>query len=188
MENKLMENIEKYIEPRTFEIPFYLGEEEFTVIVSDDVSTEALLTTVELITSAIESDNFENYCWFEIFIAYSVMALFTNIPIPTNEDGTPDYMKCYKICTGMGLIDNICARNANIEDYIALIEKNVWRRLEYKKTVRANESLMFLCDKAYDMLEGLDEIMSKVKDVDIESIGSQLGELTGLVGVRSAEK
>lgn len=165
MNDTLMEKINKYIEPETVELIFGEGSDSFVVKINSEVSSGMMSAIIERIAMMVKWNGF-TYDLFDILLAYYVISLFTDIPIPTKKDKDEktieDYEKCYTICTSMNLIDEICHASPTIAAYIEFIEKNVWRKLEYYKTVEANEKLMALSDKAYGLLDTLEDAFDNV--------------------------
>lgn len=176
MKNTLLNKIENHIKPKTVDVKF--EDTDIVIEVTDYVSTGELSAAVETISDMVRLNDY-TYELIDILMGYYVISLFTNIPIPTTGDGDEemeDYQKCYDICMRLNLIDALCETSDNITESIAFIEKNVWRRLEYTKAMKANESLMLLCDKAYEMLENLDGLLGGV-DIDmLNQIADQLGD------------
>lgn len=179
MTNTLLTQIEKYIEPKTIEIEF--EDAGFVIEATDYIAPGQLSAAIDAISTMVRINDY-TYELIDILMGYYAISLFTNIPIPTTIDEAGDevdnYEKCYDICMRLGLIEALCEASSNIAEAIAYIEKNVWRKIEYTKTIKANESLMLLCDKAYEMLENLDGVLGGV-DIDmLNNIAEQLQETT----------
>lgn len=179
MKDTLLKNIEKYIEPKTITLSFNDGE--FKVTVTDYVAPGILAAAIENIETMVRINDY-SYELFDILMGYYTVTLFTDIPVPQRkgEDGemVDDYEKCFDICTRLNLTDMLACESDSIAYSLAFIEKNVWRRLEYCKTMESNSALMLLCDKAYEMLENLDGLMGKFDIDNLNKIADTLGDFT----------
>lgn len=179
MNNTLIEQIDKYIKPENFEVS--VDDGDFFITVTTDVSPSILSDVIDRIVSLIKWNDFK-YELFDVLMAYYVISLFTDIPIPmkVDENGKEiaDYEKCYRISCALNLTNLLCENSIIILNYIELIETNVWRKLDYLKTLQSNEALMTLCDKAYDVLSNMDALFENV-DIDyLNSITQELGNVT----------
>lgn len=187
---KVMEQIDKYIEGEELVLTFTSQNDAFHVKANDYVDVETLCAVVDEIALKIKLNDFD-YSLYDVALAYFVIDLFTDIPIPMVGEGesqSPDYAKCYAMYTRMGLLDELCAVSNNIENSIAFIEKNVWRKLEYYKTMESNSALTMVCGKLYDILDGVENIVDKVADVDIKALAAELDEVSNQLAVEAAKK
>lgn len=186
MKNK-MELIEKYIEKENVVLTFGSDDDAFDVEVNDYVDVSTLIAVVDEIVRLIQSNDFD-YSLFDVGLAYFIIDLFTDIPIPMREQGDfPDYEKCYDICSRMNLIDEVCAASGNAEDAISYIEKNVWRKLEYYKAMEANRALTMVCGKLYDVLDRVGTIVDQVADVDLQALADELNEVSGKIAAEAGQ-
>lgn len=179
----LMEKIDEYIKDNTCTLTFGDGSDEFAIQVNDYVDADTLAAVVDDIAFNVRNSEFDYYL-FDILMAYHVISLFTDIPIPaikTEESETQDYTKCYDICARLNLINELCSASGNIEEYIEFIEKNVWRKLEYYKELAANDALMMVCGKAYELLDELEGIVEQATDVDLQTVMSELKDASAQV-------
>lgn len=181
----LMEKIDEYIKDDTCTLTFGNGSDEFAIQVNDYVDADTLAAVVDDIAFNVRNSEFDYYL-FDILMAYHVISLFTDIPIPTikteeSETQTQDYTKCYDICTRLNLINELCSVSDDIEEYIEFIEKNVWRKLEYYKELAANDALMMVCGKAYELLDELEGIVEQATDVDLQTVMSELKDASAQV-------
>lgn len=183
MEKTLMQHIEEYIKPENIELKFNDGSDTFIVNINESVDPGVMSSAIENIVHMVTYNDYA-YELFDILMAYYIIDLFTDIPIPSikDEDGesAPDYARCYEICIGLNLINELCNASPIISDYVEFIEKNVWRRLEYKKSVKTNEALTLLYDKAYELLDDVENMMAKTKDVDLNAIANEIGKISEL--------
>lgn len=184
MENK-MELIEKYIEAKEQVLSFGSGENAFDVMVNDHVSVDTLSAAANEIARMVAENDFD-YSLLDIAMSYFIIDLFTDIPIPMAGDSS-DYVKCHDICCRMNLVDELCAVSANIENSIAYLEKNVWRKLEYLKTIEANSALTMVCGKLYDVLDSVENIVDKVAEVDMQALMEELNEVTGQLAAETTQ-
>lgn len=179
MKNTLLENIEKYIEPKTIILSYNDGE--FEVTATDYVAPGVLATAIENIETMVRINDY-SYEIFDILMGYYTVALFTDIPVPQikGDDGemVDDYEKCFDMCTRLNLTDMLASESDSIAYSLAFIEKNVWRRLDYRKVMESNSSLMLLCDKAYEMLDNLDGLLGKFDIDNLNEIADTLGDFT----------
>lgn len=179
----LLGKIETYIKDTTTTLNFGDKSNGFTLTVTDYVDADTLASIVDDIVLKVKISDFDYYL-FDILMSYYAISLFTDIPVPTiktDETEVPDYTKCYDICTRLNLVDALCDASEPIADYISFIETNVWRKLEYYKGMAANEALSMVCGKVYDLLDGLEDMVEKTRDVDLQTVMSNLKEASAQV-------
>ena len=179
----LLGKIERYIKDDTTTLNFGDKSNGFALTVNDYVDADTLASVVDDIVLKVKISDFDYYL-FDILMSYYTISLFTDIPVPTvktDEAEVPDYTKCYDICTRLNLIDALCGVSDYIADYISFIETNVWRKLEYHKGMAANEALSMVCGKVYDLLDGLEDMVEKTRDVDLQTVMSDLKEASAQV-------
>lgn len=179
----LLGKIETYIKDDTTTLTFGDKSNGFTLTVNDYVDADTLASIVDDIVLKVKISDFDYYL-FDILMSYYTLSLFTDIPVPTiktDEAEVPDYTKCYDICTRLNLVDALCDASDYIADYISFIETNVWRKLEYHKEMAANEALSMVCGKVYDLLDGLEDMVEKTRDVDLQTVMANLKEASAQV-------
>lgn len=179
MKNTLLENIEKYIEPKTITLNFNDGE--FEVAVTDYVAPGVLAATIENIETMVRINDY-SYELFDILMGYYTVTLFTDIPVPQikGDDGemVDDYERCFDICNRLNLTNMLACESDSIANSLAFIERNVWRKLDYRKVMESNSALMLLCDKAYEMLENLDGLLDEFNIDNLNEIADTLSDFT----------
>lgn len=170
--DSFMENIDKYIDNDEFLLEFIDDDgESFTVKATDYVHFADISVSIETIVDHVAGKNYQ-YEYFDLALAYCVIDLFTEIPVPmtTDENGEEiiDACKCFDICTRLGIIKALCETSDNAAELIAVIEKNVWRRLEYLKTMESTSGLNRVCDYAYDLLIKIDDVIDGYSNVNLK--------------------
>lgn len=176
MENAICNAVESTIKENYFSFDVGNGANKKKVQAHDYVDVDTLSDTVQDIVFRIEANDFR-YEVFDFMMGYYVIKLFTNIPIPMMEDSI-DYAKCYDICTRLNLINRLCEKSANIAEYISVIEKNVWRKLEYDKAMQANENMNILYGRVYNFIDNLDNTLDNLKELGFDKIASELVNVT----------
>lgn len=176
-ENELLNTIEKLIREDTFTLDIGAGVNRIKIKVHDYVDVDDLSDAVQDIVFRVKANDFR-YEVFDFMLGYHIIKLFTNIPIPMIDDEAIDYARCYDICTRLNLIDRLCEKSNNIAAYIAVIEKNVWRKLEYDKVMATNENLNILYGRVYNFIDNLDTLLSQVEDLGFDKIASELINVT----------
>lgn len=147
--------------------------EVFTIHVSEDVTPSQIHSIVESIAYQVEQQDFA-YTLIDILKAYYILDLFTDIPVPMKtEDGEeyPDYEACHTICTRLNLEEEIYEQVPLVGRYIEMLEQNVWRKLEYEKSLKPYSELSEALAEFYEILDDLNEI---VENQDEESINDLL--------------
>lgn len=175
MKKTLMENIEAYMAQEKKTIDF----ETFKVEVNEDVDVNEIHNAIEFIVNAVVEQDW-SYDLIDIFESYYIISLFTNIPVPMLEDDIPDYTKCLEICQKLDLRTVLYEASGVIFEQISMLEKNIWRKLEYHKamlTLVPWESLMDGLSQFYEVLDTLSEYVDQQKDVDIENLASQINDV-----------
>lgn len=187
----LMKEIENYISTEEKSIKVGAGKNSIQINIIEDVEVDKLHAVVESITNAIVEQDFA-YTLFDILLPYHIINLFTNIETPMVKDDIPDYEACYKFCIKFDLVNKLAEKSSIVAECISVIEKNIWRSLEYKKaltTLIPYESLMDALDEFYKILDEIDEIAESQKNVDIEGLMGQLEEISkGLKSVEENDK
>jgi len=180
MAKTLMESIEDFIVEDKKYIKYGTGDDIFKVEINEDASLDDIHNAIVMIVDNVENQNFAYYL-IDILEAYHILNLFTNIPVPMISDETPDFEKCYDICLKLQLKYYLTQTSNIVLNHISMIEQNVWRSLEYKKSLKAlipYESLMAALNQFYEILDDLDKVVEAQKDIDIEVIANQLNEVT----------
>lgn len=188
MEKISMKEIESYISTEEKFIKVGTGKNSLRINIIEDVSVDDIHAVVESISDAIVAQDFA-YTLFDILLPYHIVNLFTNIEAPMIEEDVPDYEVCYKFCIQFDLVNKLAEVSPIVAEYIGVIEKNIWRTLEYKKALTAlipYESLMDALGEFYRILDDIDKIAEAQKDVDVEGLVKQLGEISA--GLASVEK
>lgn len=93
----------------------------------------------------------------------------------------PDYQRCYIIATKLNLKEQLAEASPVIADMIYLIEKNIWRKLEYKKSLTAlipYESMLDVMSEMYSLLDDLNQYIEKYADVDIDNIATRISDVS----------
>lgn len=179
----LMENIEERIanDDKYITIDDRLGR--FKIKVNENVDVTDIHSAIMTIADEVENQNFA-YTLIDLIEAYYIIELFTDIPVPTikYDDGVevPDYQKCYVISTKLQLKDRLFGTSLIVGSYIELLEKNVWRILEYKKarlTLLPYESMMDALNEFYEMMDDLGKYVENQKDIDVEALAKQIGDV-----------
>lgn len=191
MEKIPMKEIESYISTEEKFINLGTVKEPIRIEIIEDVDVDDIHAVVESIADAIVEQDFA-YTLFDILIPYHIINLFTNIETPMVANDIPDYEACYKFCVQSNLINILAEESPVVAEYIGVIEKNIWRTLEYKKALTAlipYESLMDALNEFYRILDEIDEVAEAQKDVDVEWLMKQLGEISaGLASVEEESK
>lgn len=191
MEKIPMKEIESYISTEEKFINLGTVKEPIRIEIIEDVDVDDIHAVVESIADAIVEQDFA-YTLFDILIPYHIINLFTNIETPMVANDIPDYEACYKFCVQSNLINILAEESPVVAEYIGVIEKNIWRTLEYKKALTAlipYESLMDALNEFYRILDEIDEVAEAQKDVDVEGLMKQLGEISaGLASVEEESK
>jgi len=180
MAKTLMESIEDFIVEDKKYIKYGTGDDIFKVEINEDASLDDIHNAIVMIVDNVENQNFAYYL-IDILEAYHILNLFTNIPVPMISDEIPDFEKCYDICLKLQLKYYLTQTSNIVLNHISMIEQNVWRSLEYKKSLKAlipYESLMAALNQFYEILDDLDKVVEAQKDIDIEVIANQLNEVT----------
>lgn len=180
MAKTLMENIESFIDVKNKDIEFKNSNSKFNITINEHVDLDKIHDAIEMIVANVVEQNFA-YDLIDILFSYHMINLFTNIPVPMQKDETdiPDYKKCFDISLGLNLKHRLFEESHTVGEYIKMIEVNVWRKLEYKKAMRENDAFAFVCDKAYDLLEFVNDAITKANtDVDPKTLASGLGQLS----------
>lgn len=181
MKENLMKNIQKFVENNKTELKYGSGKNTFTVEIHEDVDINYVHSAIENVIENVEKQDFA-YDLIDVILPYYYISLFTNIPAPmTDEENVPDYEQCMKIAMKLELRERMFEASPVIGEYISMIEKNIWRKLEYKKALKSLmpwESLMDGLDQFYEILDTLGEFAEQQKDVDIEGLVSQINDVS----------
>ena len=172
MTKKQLSKLENLNKPRTLKLEI----DGIPFEVKEDVTLVQIDSAVDMIV--------KNISVLDVMLPYYIMGLFTNLPIPmiTDEGGDeyPDYQKCFMICTRLDLKQNLIDRSDIVRAYIEMLERNVWRQLEYEKarlTLLPFESLMDGLSSFYEVMDALEEYTDKYSSEDIDKIAAQLTEM-----------
>lgn len=181
MKENLMENIQKFVEDNKAELKYSSGKNTFTVEIHEDVDINYIHSAIENVIENVEKQDFA-YDLIDVMLPYYYISLFTDIPAPmTDEENVPDYEQCMKIAMKLELRERMFEASPVIGEYISMIEKNIWRKLEYKKALKSLmpwESLMDGLDQFYEILDTLGEFAEQQKDVNIEGLVSQINDVS----------
>lgn len=179
MTKKQLSKLENLNKPRTLKLEI----DGIPFEVKEDVTLVQIDSAVDMIVKNIKEQEFK-YSVLDVMLPYYIMGLFTNLPIPmiTDEGGDeyPDYQKCFMICTRLDLKQNLIDRSDIVRAYIEMLERNVWRQLEYEKarlTLLPFESLMDGLSSFYEVMDALEEYTDKYSSEDIDKIAAQLTEM-----------
>lgn len=178
----LFKNIEEYMVNTTNEkktISYSNGKDAFNVEVNENIDLNDIHAAIETIVENVIDQDWA-YDLIDILSSYYIIDLFTNIPAPMMDNDIPDYEKCLEICLKLNLKQHLCEISDIVFDYISMLERNIWRKLEYKKTLTALipwESLMDGLNQFYEVLDTLSEFAEKQKDVDIEALTGQINDV-----------
>lgn len=164
------------------------GETKFVVTVNESVDYDDVYTAIVTIVDQVVNKDFE-YSVIDLLLPYYLISLFTDIPVPLTEDDNTDYQKCFVISSKLNLEENLSAFPV-IADYISIIEKNVWRKLEYYKALKSImpfDELIGALGEFYEILDELNMVVESQKDINLDDLlneskkmNEQLNQLNSL--------
>ena len=179
MEKTLMENIEAFIVENKKHIEFGKGKQGFIVSINENIDIDDIHNAIETIVDQVVGQDY-SYELIDILMSYYLITLFTDIPAPMVEEDIPDYEKCLEICIKLGIKEKLFGTSPIVAEYISMIEKNIWRKLEYKKarlTLIPWESLMDGLGQFYEILDTFSDFVDQRKDFDYESLAGQINDV-----------
>lgn len=147
------------------------GNTKFVVNVKENIDYDDVYTAIVTIVDQVVNKDFE-YSVIDIIMPYYLISLFTDIPTPLTSDNEPDYQKCFDIVIGLDLEENLCAFPI-VANYISIIEKNVWRKLEYYKALKSImpfDGLISALGEFYEILDDLNDVVESQKNIDFDDI------------------
>lgn len=180
MDEALMKNIDAYIADTKKKIEYGVGKKGFVVEINEKIDINDIHNAIEVIVDNVVDQDY-SYELIDILLSYYIIKLFTNIPAPMADEDIPDYERCLDICIKLQLKNVLFENSIVVAEYINMLEKNIWRKLEYKKarlTLIPWESLMDGLSEFYEILDTFSEFVDKQQDIDIESLAGQINEVT----------
>ena len=179
MGEALIKSIDTFISNNKKYIEFGTGKKGFQVEINEDIDINDIHNAIENIVDNVIKQDY-SYELIDIMLPYYIMDIFTNIPTPMVEENIPDYKRCLDICIGLQLKEKLFESSVVVAEYITMLEKNIWRKLEYKKarlTLIPWESLMDGLDQFYEILDTFSDFVDKQQDIDVESLASQINDV-----------
>lgn len=163
------------------EIENEIVDDVINIHLNEEVNILMLMTAIDNIVDAVAEQDFA-YELLDLVESYYVLSLFTDVDIPmTDEEDVPDYAKCYELCVAYDIKNAIWNESIILGEYLSYIEKNVWRKLEYRKSTVAQEKLNEALEEFYiviDMLaEGADYIQNDEKMAELNDKLSQMNDM-----------
>ena len=160
------------------------GDDDFTIVVNEDVDIDDVINAINTIVENVVENEFE-YELIDIMLPYFLIAYFTDIEIPMvydedEDEEYPDYIGCYKIATMLNLEYELTQTSPLVAGYIYMMNQNIWRRLDYHKSQGAylQRELMDALSTFYQVMDELDDVAEKQKDVDIDDFMTKLTEIS----------
>lgn len=162
--------------------------------INEDVDLRLLDKVIDTIVEQVVAQGFK-YSLIDIMEAYYIIALFTNIPVPTIDDKTkdgedgdiiPDYQKCYVIEKRLDLSNELMEASPVICDMIIMLERNVWRQLEYKKALLSltpYDSMLDVMSQMYELLDDLNKYIEQYADIDVDNIADRISDISKQLSV-----
>lgn len=185
MEKTLMENIEAFIVNNKKVIEFGTGKQKFNIEINEAVDVDDIHRAIDLIVDQVIEQDY-SYELIDVLMPYYLIKLFTNIPVPMLEEDIPDYKRCLDFCINLQLKEKLFAASPVVAEYISILEKNVWRKLEYKKarlTLIPWESLMDGLGQFYEILDTFSEFVDQQKNIDVDSLASQINDVASTLSL-----
>lgn len=193
----LMQSIENYIKTENKTMRYGTGKDAFTIEINEKVPFEAIDRVIELVVDSVVSGNEDNTHGFDYEIMDEIMpflfiSLFTDIPTPiiVDESGNPildedgetsvDYVKCLHIYTALDLRYRIFEVSPIIAEYMGIIEKNIWRRLEFIKQKQIQDKEYEAIGEFYSILDDLSGVVDAQSDITPEKVDELIGSFKSL--------
>ena len=174
-----MEN--KELQISNTEIENEVVDDVINIHLTEEVNILMLMSAIDNIVDAVAEQDFA-YELLDLVESYYVLKLFTDVEIPmTDEEDIPDYVKCYELCVAYDIKNAIWDESVILSEYLSYLEKNVWRKLEYRKSNTAQQKLTEALEEFYiviDMLaEGAEYIQSDEKMSELNDKLSQMNDM-----------
>lgn len=115
---------------------FSLKNDDTKLIIryTEDVNYIELFNTIDAIIAVLNGDDDIDYTYYEPILNYNIFKLFTSLPIESLEDAMETEL-------AYGVKRNLMQESAYIAYCIELIEKSVWRQLDYYKAIHTNKKM-----------------------------------------------
>lgn len=154
-------------------------QEDIQININEDIDMGEFMAAIDNIVDAVVDNDFD-YSLIDLLESYYILHFFTNVEIEMKDEELiiPDYVDCYKKMVAYDIKNGICDKSQVVYEYIAYFEKNIWRKLEYQKAIIPNRKLEDALAEFYEIMAALDEVAEMNKDVDVEQLMGQLGELS----------
>ena len=166
MENiDLLEAIEEYVKKHRKTPTISLGynptsdkTSAIEIAINEDVDFNDIHEAIDIIVDNVVDNDFA-YELIDYMLDYYIIKLFTNIPVPMDGD-SPDYEQCIRIAVALDLMNELGNKSDLVRYYIDVLNKNIWRKLEYRKALTSilpfNE-LMSALANFYEIMDAIEE-------------------------------
>lgn len=185
-ENKsknLAQSIGNYINTGKKTLKYHAkGKTPFEVEINENISFNIIEASIEVVVNMITDKCFErnglnfDYELMDEFLPYLFISLFTNIPVPyvenedENEEKAVDYEMCFKIYTALDLRYRTFEVSPIVAEYMGIIEKNIWRRLEFAKQRVLRDKEYAALSEFYEVLDDLSDVVKKQEEITPEKV------------------
>lgn len=185
-ENKSMElaqNIGNYINVGKKTLKYNAkGKAPFEIEINENVPFNIIETSIKIVVDMITDKCFErngsdfDYELMDEFLPYLFISLFTNIPVPyiesedENEERVVDYEMCFQIYTALDLRYRTFEVSPIVAEYMGIVEKNIWRRLEFAKQKVLRDKEYAALSEFYEILDDLSDVVKKQEEITPEKI------------------
>lgn len=148
--NDAKEKVNQITDEREFKYslklkPLKKDKKELTINYTEDVSYIELFNAVEATVAALSEDGEINYNNYEPTITYIIFNLFTDI----STEGMPEAMD---LELTYDIRQTLMEDSAYVAYCVELIEKSVWRQLDYIKAIHTNKKINDFVDTLHTMI------------------------------------
>jgi len=162
----------------------YAGK-SFKIDVNENINIYDVDGAIDMIIHNVVEQDFK-YSLIDVLESYFILKLFTNIEPPMVDENIADYEKCHEIVVKLQLKEILCEESYIIADYISMIEQNVWRGLEYEKSLTAltpYESLLDALANFYEILDAMEKFAEANQDIDVEKLTKQIEDISSQISL-----